>query len=249
MANNSMNSFTLDYSAGRDDSQDSGDRIRPHLPPSLSSHDASLMGFPHSQVGNYAFSAMVPPEGDLSLQAFDRPSGPQGDLEGRLSNVMLAYESGPNPGVTMPVNLDAGNTFAYDVPTTYPTTSMGLVPPMGQNQIHPAFSPFSQSFLPAGQYLQQPPSAPPPPLPHKEPYPTSTNSTGSFEDSDFSRPSEASQVRGKQRPTQERQRPPPYGPSTSYRPQQPVAIQPKKPVVVVKGELHAQYQPRWFLPD
>lgn len=218
-----MDSFNLDYSAAnRDDCQDPRDGSLPH--------DPSLMGFSN----NYAFSAMLPQD-DLSLPSFDRPPGAQGDLEGRLSNVMLtSYDSVPNTGVSMPMNLDAGSAFAYDVPTTYPATSMGLAPSMDRQHLHSAFSPFPQSLPHASQYLEQPSV----PQAREESFNTGPNSTGSYEDSDFSRASERSQARVP-RPIQERPRPTQYGQPASYRAPQPVAIQPKKPVAV-KGEFCAQ---------
>src|SRR3954466_10902827 len=106
---NSMN-FNLDY--GPDESQDSGG--------SQPLHDPSYMAFP-AHVDNYAFSAMLPQDVNLPVQSFERP--PQ-DLEGRMSNVMLAYDSMPNP-VSMPTNLDPNSAYAYSIPTTYPATSMG----------------------------------------------------------------------------------------------------------------------------
>lgn len=227
---NSMNNYDLDYSAGRDEYQDPRDNVQGRLHPSLASQDPSLMDFPNP--GNYAFGAMLPQEdGDLPLQAFNRPRGGQGDLEGRLSSVMLAYDAVPS-SVSMPMNLDAGGAFAYDIPTTYPATSMGLAPAMDQQRhLQQTFPPFPQSLQQSNQYLQQPHA---PTQTHNDPYNTGSNSTGSFEDSDFSRTSDPTQARPP-RPIQERQRPPQYNQPASYRAPQPVAIQPKKPVVI-KGK-------------
>ncbi|KAJ5110775.1 White collar 1 protein [Penicillium argentinense] len=222
---NTMNNYSLDYDGSRD--EDPRDGVS-HIQLAHSSQDPSLMGFPSSHVGNYAFGAMLPHDEELPLQAFDRPAGGQGNLEGRLSNVMLAYDAVPSTEVSMPMNLDAGSVFAYDLAGNYPASTMGLAPPMDQQQqqqtLQQTFSPFPQSMP---QYLQQSPA----PLAHKEPYNTSTNSTGSFDDSDFSRGSDPSQGRQPQ-PLQERQRFPQYKqPAAPYRGTQPVAIQPKKPVV------------------
>lgn len=212
-----MNNYSGNYSTGHRDDElqvpNDGDA-------SQISHDPSLMGF----ANNYAFNAMLRQDGDLPLQSFDRP-GPQGDLEGRLSNVMLTYDTDPSGGVSLPMDLDPSNAFAFDVPTTYPATSMGLAPSLDHSQLH-NFSPFLQSLPQAGQYLQQPSV----PQTHKDTYKTSTNSTGSFEDSDFSRASDRSRF-PVQRPPQE-QHYQQYGQPASYRAPQPVVIQPKKPVAI-----------------
>lgn len=232
-----MNGFNLDFAAHRDGSQDPRDGVASHLPPS---HDPSLMGFPSSHVDNYPFGGLLPQDSDLALQGFDRPPGSQADLEGRLSGVMLAYDSG-NAGGSMPMNLDSNGHFGFDVPTTYPATSMGLAPPMDQKQIHPGFSPFHQT-LPhtTAPYLQQL-SAPSHLQPRKDqPYNAlGTNTTASFEDSDFSRASELSQLRNS-RPTQERLRPSQTGQPVAHRPSQPVAIQPKKPVAIKSKSMHSR---------
>lgn len=211
---NSMNGFDLDYSAtNRDDEEDVRDGVL----------QSSLMDFP----GSYAFSAMLPHDGDLNLPSFDRPGQQQGDLEGRLPNVMLTYDSIPSTGVSMPMSLDASNAFAFDVPTSYPSTTMGLSARLDQPQLQNVFSPFAQSMDPSGQYLQQPSA----PQSRKDAYNTATGSSGSYEDSDFSRTSDRSQM-SMSRPSQ---RFPQYGQQSSYRSLQPVAIQPKKPAAV-KGE-------------
>ncbi|KAJ5162412.1 White collar 1 protein [Penicillium capsulatum] len=225
---NPMNGFNLDYA--RDESQDPGDGAASHLPPS---HDPSLMSFPHGHVGNYPFGTVLPQDSDLALQGFERPSGSQAGLEGRLSGVMLAYDPAHAAG-SMPMNLDASGPFGFDAPTTYPATSMGLAPPMDETQLHPAFASYSQP-LPhtTGQYL--PPSTTPAQIQPREDQPyhnLGSNPTGSFEDSDFSRASERSQLRVP-RPIQERPRVSPGQPA-SHRPSQPVAIQPKKPVAIKK---------------
>lgn len=235
---NPMNGFTLDFTgAHRDESQDPRNDVASHLPPA---HDPSLMGFPSSHVGNYPFGGLLPHEGDLALQGFDRPSGPQADLEGRLSGVMLAYDSA-NAGASMPMNLDTSGHFAFDAPTTYPAASMGLAPTMDQTQIHPVYNPFSQP-LPhtTGPYLQHL-SAPSHLPPHKEqPYNNlGPGSTGSFEDSDFSRASERPRLQNP-RPIQERPRASQAGQPIAPRASQPVAIQPKKPAVIKSKSIRSE---------
>lgn len=218
---NPMDGFDLDYSdTNRNDAEDICDGV---LQPSLSSHDPALMDFPNS----FAFSAMLPHEGDLNMQSFDRSDQQQGHLEGRLSNVMLTYDSIPSTGVSMPMSLDAGNAFAFDVPTSYPTTTMGLPTQLDQSQLQNVFSPFAQSMAPTSQYLQQPSAS----QSRRDTYNNGTGSTGSYEDSDFSRASDRSQM-PMSRPSQ---RFPQYGQASSNRSLQPVAIQPKKPAAV-KGE-------------
>lgn len=225
-----MDQFNLDFTS-RDDSQEEGGVSLPQSLP-----QDPLMAFPNPS-GNYGYGAMLSQDANIPLNAYGRP-GPQGDLEGRLSNVMLAYDT-TNPAMQM--SLDP-NAFNY-VPTTYPATSMGLAP-IDQPQLHPSYSPF-QPLPPHPQYLPSPPpqqhpqaqqqqiqqlqpQQPPNVLPRNEPYNSAgTNSSGSFGDSDFSRASDQSQVRP--RTVQERVRQPPYGQST-LRPLQPLAIQPKKPV-------------------
>ncbi|KAJ5555494.1 hypothetical protein N7461_003964 [Penicillium sp. DV-2018c] len=111
--------------------------------------DASYMAFP-GQAGNYdAFGAILPQNSDLPLQNFDRSQPP--DLEGHMSNVMINYGI-PTSNVSMPINLDTTNAFAYNVPTSYPPT-MGI-PPMDQSQLQSTY-----------QAFQQP--NPPPPTPNK----------------------------------------------------------------------------------
>ncbi|KAJ5116461.1 White collar 1 protein [Penicillium angulare] len=225
-----MNHFSLDFSnPSRDEDAQHGGVS---LPPSLSQDP--LMSF-NPNVGNYGFDPLMSSQGaGLSMHNFDRHPGQNGELENRLTNVMLAAPY--DPTTNMPMSLEAANDFPY-APTSYPTTSMGLTP-MDQTQLHPSFSPF-QSLPPQAQYLQpqpqqpqqqsQPRHAPPP---HQGPFNTSSNSTASFEDSDFSRKSDQSQVRGP-RVVQERARPrqPPYAPPSTYR-SQPVAIQPKRPAMI-----------------
>ncbi|KAJ5965963.1 White collar 1 protein [Penicillium waksmanii] len=239
---NPMNNYSLDFSTGRDESEDPRDSVPGHLHPSLTSGDPALMAFPNP--GNYAFGAVLPEEDDeLPLQAFNRPHGPQGDLEGRLSNVMLAYDSIPST-VSMPMNLDASGAFAYDIPTTYPATTMGLAPSMDQQrQLQQVYPPFPQPVPQSNQYLQQQQQQPPAPSTRNDLYnstTTATNSTGSFDDSDFSRGSDPSQAR-QPRPLQDSQRYPQYNQPTQpaqpaqpapYRASQPVAIQPKQPTQI-----------------
>lgn len=221
-----MNGFDLDYSTTNcDDSDDVRDGV---LQSSLSAHDPALMDFPSS----YSFSHMLPHEGDLNLQSFDHPGQQQGDLDGRVSNVMLTYDSMPSTGVSMPMTLDAGNAFDYQVPTSYPATTMSLTTLLDQPQLHSVFSPFAQSMGAAGQYLQQPGTS----QTYEDNYNTTTGSSGGYEDSDFSRPSDRSQM-PMSRPSQ---RFPPYGQSSSSSSGSlhPVAIQPKRPAAV-KGELYS----------
>lgn len=225
-----MDQFNLDFTS-RDDSQEEGGVS---LAQSLSQDP--LMVFPNTS-GNYGYGAMLSQDANIPLNAYGHP-GPQGDLEGRLSNVMLAYDS-TNPAMQM--GLDP-NAFNY-VPTTYPATSMGLAP-IDQPQLHPSYSPF-QPLPPHSQYLPPPPPQQPQQLPHQQPQPQAqqqqppsvppppnetyngvgTHSSGSFGGSNFSRTSDQSQVRP--RTVQERQRQPPYVQST-LRPLQPLAMQPKK---------------------
>ena len=238
-----MNNFDLEYSAAArdDDSQDARDA---HLQSSLSTHDPSIMGYPSSHVANYPFTDMLPQDFDQTLQSFDQTPRAQGDLEGRLSNVMLTYDA-PTTGVSMAMGLDSGAAYAYDIPTTYPATTMGLVPSMDDSQLQSSY-PFHQSMSQGGQYLSQQQQAPATQAStQRDPYNshatnTTTNSTETFEDSDFSRASDRSQQLSLQRPVQESQRM--YGQAQQaapapYRPSQPVAIQPKKSIAAVKGEL------------
>ncbi|OOQ86905.1 GATA transcription factor LreA [Penicillium brasilianum] len=237
---NHMNSFDLEYTAAArdDDSQDARDQVPSHLQSSLSSHDPSLMGYPDSHVASYPFADMLPQDFDPTLQSFDQTPRAQGDLEGRLSNVMLAYDT-PTTGMSMTMGLESGSAFAYDIPTTYPATTMSLVPSLDDSQLQSSFS-FPQSLSQPSQYLSQPQRAPPPqPSTRRDPYnghtaTTTTNSTETYDDSDFSRTSDRSQQFSLQS-----QRFPPYGQAqqttpTPYRPSQPVAIQPKKPITTIK---------------
>ncbi|KAK9860982.1 hypothetical protein MYU51_006443 [Penicillium brevicompactum] len=177
------NSFNLEY-----------DDEHPNLP------DPNYLPFP-GQVGNYAFGAMLPQDSDLPPQNFDRSQ--PANLEGRMSNVMLAYEGA---AVSMPMTLDPANAFAYDAPA-YPPTTMGM--------------PQYQPSYPA--YQQPMPGYPQPPPGRREQHDTSTDSTANFEDSDVSgRNSDRSQVPGRAPRRLER---PQLGP----KPPHPVAIQPKKP--------------------
>jgi len=209
--------YSQGYSIGRhDESQVPCDEDLSQIP-----HDPSLIAF----ANNHAFNHM-PQDGGL-LQSFDRP-GPQGDLEGRLGDVMLTYDTNPGVGVSLPMNLDTGSAFAFDVSTTYPATFTGFTPSLDHSQSR-TFPPFLQSMPPTDQWIYQQ-SVPQIPA---DTYNTATNSTGSYEHSDFSRASSRSQV-PVQRPIQE-QHYPRYGQPASYRAPQPVAIQPKKPAF--KGKL------------
>lgn len=245
---NPMNNFDLEYSTTThdDDSQDAREGVPSHLRSSLSSHDPSLMGYPNSHVASYPFADMLPQDFDPNLQSFDQTPRAQGELEGRLSNVMLAYDA-PTTGVPMAMSLDSNGAFVYDIPTTYPATTMSLIPSMDDSQLQSTFS-FHQSMSQVGQYLSQHQQAPPPqPQARRVPYNghatnTTTTSTETFDDTDFSRASDRSQQLNLQRPVQESQRFPPYGQTQQtgpapYRGSQPVAIQPKKPIAAVKGEL------------
>ena len=90
---NPMNNFDLEYStaARDDDSPDAQEGVPSHLRSSLS--DPSLMGYPNSHVGSYAFADILPSDFDTTLQSFDQTPRAQAELEGRLSNVMLAYDA------------------------------------------------------------------------------------------------------------------------------------------------------------
>jgi pre-rRNA-processing protein SRD1 len=240
---NPMNNFDLEYSAATrdDDSPDAQEGVPSHLRSSLS--DPSLMGYPNSHVASYPFADMLPQDFDSTLQSFDQNPRAQGELEGRLSNVMLAYDA-PTTGVSMTLGLDSSGAFAFDIPTTYPATTMSLVPSMDDSQLQSTFS-FHQSMSQAGQYMPQQ-QAPPLQQARRDPYNghatnTTTTSTETFEDSDFSRASDRSQQLNL-RPVQESQQFPSYGQTqptglAPYRGTQPVAIQPKKPIATVKGEL------------
>lgn len=238
---NPMNNFDLEYSAVTRDDDSPDVREGSHLRSSLS--DPSLMGYPNSHVASYPFADMLPQDFDTTLHPFDQTPRAQGELEGRLSNVMLAYDA-PTTGVSMTMGLDSSSAFAYDIPTTYPVSTMSLVPSMDDSQLQSAFS-FHQSLSQAGQYMSQQ-QAPPPQPARRDPYNghannTTTTSTETFDDSDFSLASDRSQQLNL-RSVQESQRFPPYGQTqqtgpASYRGSQPVAIQPKKPIAAVKGEL------------
>jgi pre-rRNA-processing protein SRD1 len=246
MANNHMNNFDLEYSAAtRDnDSPDAREGVPSHLPSSLS--DPSLMAYANSQVTTtYPFADMLPQDFDQTLQSFDQIPRAQGELEGRLSNVMLAYDA-PTSGVSMTMGFDSSGAFAYDIPTTYPASTMSLIPSLDDSQLQSAFS-FHQSVSQAGQYMSQQQQPPPPQQARRDPYNgyatnATTTSTETFEDSGFSRASDRSQQLNLQPPVRESQRFPPYGQTQQtgpapYRGSQPVAIQPKKPIAAVKGEL------------
>ncbi|KAJ5710768.1 White collar 1 protein [Penicillium malachiteum] len=224
-----MDHFNFDYPpTSQDDSQDGG----VSLPPSLSPD--AIIGFPNTTVGNYGFTgSMLPQDGGISLHGFEAPAT-QSELEGRLSNVILAYDTSNQ---ALQLSLDP-NGFPY-VPTTYPATSMGISP-IDQTQLQASYSNFNTlppqaqaqtQYLQPQQPQQQPPQAHNVPALRQDAY-TTTNSTGSFEDSDFSRTSDRSKASTmSSRPPQDRARArqPPYVPP--FR-QQPVAIQPKKPALV-----------------
>lgn len=228
MANHHLNTFDpldLQFSVSNpDDGQDSqtgGSRPLQQAP--SSAHHPSYLGF-----DNYPFTMM--PQGDgLQLQSFGRPTAPP-DLEGQMSNVMLAYNPNSSTGASMPVNLDASNAFAYDE-----ATSMGVASQIVQSQFHPAFSTFPPTMPQhIAQYAQHSAPGGPPPG-RKEPYNTSDNSLGSLEGSDFSCASDRSQM--PPRATQQTQdRLQASGPGASYHAPHPVAIQPKKPSAA-KSEL------------
>ncbi|KAJ5819708.1 hypothetical protein N7474_005299 [Penicillium riverlandense] len=185
---------------------------------SLPPQDQSYLGFND----NYGFGDIMPEQGL-----------PPADLEGRLSNVMLTYDSMPSTGASMPVSMDAGHSFAY---CSYPDTTIGMPPQLDQAQLLPDFTPFSQGIQPqVGQYMLQPGAAGPPQR-RNELYNDGNNSSGSnLDDSDFSRSSDRSQAQPhtSHRALQARQaRPLQPSSSAPYRPLQPVAIQPKKPPAV-----------------
>ncbi|KAJ5124658.1 uncharacterized protein N7515_008483 [Penicillium bovifimosum] len=182
--------------------------------------DASYMTFP-GQVGNHAFSGILPQDPDFPLQNFSQSQPP--DLEGRMSNVMINYGI-PTSSVSMPMNLDTTNAFAYNVPTSYPSTMS--IPPMDQSQFQSTYPAFQQtiSFPPHPQQAA---------LLSRNEYDTGTD-FANFEDSDFSgRTSDQSQVQSRTQRQAERRLQPAAQP---YRPSQPVAIKPKKPLPA-KSEL------------
>lgn len=187
------------------------------LPP----QDQPYLGFND----NYGFGGIMPEQGL-----------PPADLEGRLSNVMLTYDSMPSTAVSMPMSMDAGHSLAYD---SYPNTTIGMPSQLDQAQLLPAFTPFSQEIQSqVGQYTLQPGAAGSPQR-RNELYNDGNNSSGSnLEDSDFSRSSGRSQAQPHTYHRAQQGRQPrtvqPYS-SASYRPLQPVAIQPKKPPAI-KGE-------------
>ncbi|KAJ5930718.1 White collar 1 protein [Penicillium verhagenii] len=233
-----MDQFNLEFNS-RDDSQEDGGVS---LTQSLSQDPLMVYPNPH---GNYGYGAMLSQDGNLSLNNFDRQGQQGGELEGRLSGVMLAYD--PNNPASVHMSM-GGNAFNNYAPAPYPATTMGLAP-IDQPQMHASYSPF-QPLPTNAQYLQPQQSQPPPP-PQQQPQPqppqrqqqqqqqqiqnapqprndsftSSTNngtiSSGSLEDS-----SDPSQ--GRSRTIQERARQPPYAPSSTQRPLQPLAIQPKK---------------------
>ncbi|KAJ5372148.1 hypothetical protein N7517_004154 [Penicillium concentricum] len=201
-----MDSFTLEY----DDEQGS------------SSQPSNPSYIPAFSNGNYAFSAMLPQDADLPLQNFAR-SQPS-DLE--RSNVMPTYGI-PTSGISMPLNIDATNAYAYDLPTTYPATTMGMPPQIDHSQFQSTYPPFPSMTVP--RYSQQ--LAPPA---RKELY-DSTDSTANFEDSDFSgRTSNWSHAHPQVQIQRAQRHPERRLPPQPYRVSQPVAIQPKKPVTAKK---------------
>ncbi|KAJ5885286.1 White collar 1 protein [Penicillium taxi] len=249
-----MSSYTFDY---EDESED----MQLPLP-----NDPSLISYNNV---DYSFS-MLPHDGQMAIP-YDRPP-----------NVMLAYDpanQGVGVGVvTMPMNADPTNAFAYHMPPNYLPTPMASMnqqlqayspfpqqqqqqnphylhpqqkqqqqqqqpqpqqqQPQQQQQQHqppPQQHPPQQQHQPPPQPQHQPPPPPPPPqqqqqhVPQFTEYNTSSNSTSSFGDSDFSRTSDPSQTRAP-RQTQERRRQ--DNQHTSSRAALPVAIQPKRAVAV-----------------
>lgn len=209
-----MNSFNLEYD----------DEHRGSSQPSNSSYPT----FPNV---NYAFSAILPQNTDPPLQNFAR-SQPS-DLQGLRSNVMLTYDGIPTSTISIPMNMNAPNAYTYDIPSTYPATTMGMPLQMDHSQFQPTYPSFPPSMT-ILHYSQQPAHPA-----RNEPYDTTTDSTVNFEDSDFSgRTSDWSQAQT-QVQVQRAQRQPPerrLPPGQPYRASQPVAIQPKKPVAA-KGEI------------
>ncbi|KAJ5520606.1 PAS fold-3, partial [Penicillium fimorum] len=195
-----MDNFTLEY----DDEQG---------PSSQPSNPSYLPAFSN---GNYAFGAMLPQGADLPLQNFARPQ--PSDLE--QTNVMPTYGI-PTSGISMPLNMDT-NTYAYDIPTTYPTTTIEMPPHIDHSQFQPTYPPFSMTVPRYSQQLA---------LPARKELYDPTDSTANFGDSDFSgRTSDWSHVHP-QVQVQRAQRQPPQ----SYRVSQPVPIQPKKPMTAKNG--------------
>ncbi|KAJ5967288.1 hypothetical protein N7501_003536 [Penicillium viridicatum] len=196
-----MNSFNLEY----DDEQGS------HF------QNPSYTTFLNQ--GNYAFSAMLPQNVDLPLQNFAR-SQPL-DLEEPRSNAMLTYDGLSTSGISMPINMNATSAYTYNIPTIYSATTMGMPPQMDHSQF--------QSTYPLFPHSTTIPHYPQPASPARnELYDTTTHSTATFEDSDFSaRTSDWShaqaQVQRAQRQPLERRLPT----GQPYHASQPVAIQPK----------------------
>ncbi|KAJ5816877.1 hypothetical protein N7447_009110 [Penicillium robsamsonii] len=201
-----MDHFTLEF----DDEQG----------PSQPSNPSYLPAFSN---GNYAFGAMLPQDADLPLQNFAR-SQPS-DLE--RTNVIPTYGI-PSSGISMPLNMDATDAYAYDIPTTYLATTIGMPPHIDHSQIQPTYPSFPSMTVP--RYSQQ--LAPPA---RKELY-DSTDSTANFEDSDFSdRTSDWSHLHPQVQVQRAQQQPPERRlPAQPYRVSQPVPIQPKKPVTAKK---------------
>ncbi|CAG8905153.1 unnamed protein product [Penicillium egyptiacum] len=184
----------------------------------------SYTTFPYQ--GSYAFSAMLPQDADLPLQNFAR-SQPS-DLEGPRSNVMLTYDGIPTSAISMSMNMNATNSYTYDIPATYSATTMGIPPQMDHSQFQSTYPTFPHSMM-VPHYSQPAPPA------CSGPYDTSADSTANFENSDFGgRTSDWSQaqVQVQVQPEPAQRQPPerrlPAG--KPYRASQPVAIQPKKPV-------------------
>ncbi|KAJ5154109.1 uncharacterized protein N7500_009548 [Penicillium coprophilum] len=203
-----MDSFTLEY----DDEQGS------------SSQPSNPSYMPAFSNGNYTFSAILPQDADLPLTNFAR-SQPS-DLD--QSNVMPTYGI-PTSGISMPMNMDATNAYAYHIPTTYPTTTMGMPSQIVHSPFQSTYPPFPPSMTaPHYSQLLAPPT-------RKELY-DHTDSTTNFEDSDFSgRTSNWPPARPQvQVQRVQRQHPERRLPAQPYRVSQPVAIQPKKPITAKK---------------
>ncbi|OQE16925.1 hypothetical protein PENFLA_c026G07214 [Penicillium flavigenum] len=203
-----MNSFSLEY----DDEYQLTSQAPNH----------SYTTFPNQ--GSYAFSAMLPQDADLPLQNFAR-SQPS-DLDGQRSNVMLTYDAMPTSGISMPMNMNATNAYTYDIPATYPATTVGMPPQMDHSQFQTTY-PLFPNAMAVPYYSQLSPPA------FSGPYNMSTDLTANFEDSNFpGRTSDWSQAQVRVQVQRAHRQPPERRLPTGqpYRALQPVAIQPKKPV-------------------
>lgn len=79
-------------------------------------------------------SSMMTADDDLQLEAF-RDSLQGGDLDSRLSNIMLTYDSLPTPMQQMTMSLDPPSTFAYDIAATYTPSSTGVDTSLDQARV------------------------------------------------------------------------------------------------------------------